>query len=347
MEQLIPGLPNDVARDCLFRVPYNYLSDAAYVCKVWNQEIEHPDFLRLRKATGRSQAIVVMAQARVNPNPGRPTMPEFKLSVFEPKTSSWEELPLFPGFCKGLLPRFCQVVGVGSDLVVMGGLDPCTWEVSNSVFIFNFVSATWRSGADMPGVKRSFFGCASGDDNRTVFVVGGHDNKKNALRSAMAYDVAKNKWNVMADMEKEHDECKAIFYRGKLHVIGGYQTERQGQFERSAETFDPVTSKWDKVKEDFLPANVSPKSCVAGHDGKLYMSSESHVVVCDGATWQAVSEVPADVGSATTWQDKLLVTGSGELQTAYILDLYSYSWTKLEMPEEYRGHVYSSCNLDI
>ncbi|KAM5578962.1 F-box/kelch-repeat protein [Rosa sericea] len=346
MEQLIPGLPNDIARDCLFRVPYNYLSDASYVCKDWNQEIEQPEFLRLRKATGRSQAIVIMAQARVNPNPGNPTPPELKLSLFEPKTGSWEELPLFPGFSKGL-PRFCQVVGVGSELVVIGGLDPCTWEVSNSVFIYNFVSATWRCGAAMPGVKRSFFGCTSDEDNQMVFVVGGHDNEKNALRSTMAYDVAKNKWIVMADMKRERDECKAIFYRGKLHVIGGYRTETQGQFERNAETFDPATSKWDKVKEDFLPANVSPKSCVAGHDGKLYMSSESHVAAWDGATWRAVSEIPADVGSATTWQDKLLVTGSGERQMAYVLDLYSYSWTKVEMPEEHRGHVYSSCYLEI
>ncbi|XP_050384735.1 F-box/kelch-repeat protein At1g80440-like [Argentina anserina] len=343
MEQLIPGLPNDIARDCLFRIPYSFLSDSSYVCKDWNHEIEQPDFLRLRKATGRSQAIVVMAQARSNR--GNRTPPEFRLSVFEPKSSKWEELPLFSGFSKGL-PRFCQVVGVGSDLVVMGGLDPCTWEVSNSVFIYNFVSATWRCGANMPGVKRSFFGCTSDDDKRMVFVAGGHDNEKNALRSTMAYDVAKNKWIIMADMIRERDECKALFHHGKLHVISGYCTITQGQFERSIETFNPVTSKWE-VKEDFLPANVSPKSCVAGHDGKLYMSSESHMTAWDGAAWQAVSQIPADVGSATTWQEKLLVTGSGEGQMAYVLDLSSYSWTKIKMPEECRGHVYSSCYLEI
>lgn len=345
MEQLIPGLPNDIARDCLYRVPFNYLSDASSVCKDWNQEIQQPEFLRLRKATGRSQAILVMAQARANPNPRQPTLPEFKLSLFHLKTSSWEELPLFPGLSKGL-PRFCQVVGVGSDLVVMGGLDPCTWEVSNYVYIYNFVSATWRCGADMPGVKRSFFGCAS--DDRMVFVVGGHDHEKNALRSSMAYDVAKNKWIVLADMARERDECKAIFHRGKLRVIGGYRTEMQGQFERSAETFDPITSKWDQVEEDFLPANVSPKSCVAGHDGKLYMSSESHVAAWEDATWRPVSEIPADVGSVTAWQDKLLVTGYRDHRPmAHVLDLYSYFWTNLEMPEEYRGYVHSSCYFEI
>jgi hypothetical protein len=181
-----------------------------------------------------------------------------------------------------------------------------------------------------------------------VFVVGGHDHEKNALRSSMAYDVAKNKWIVLADMARERDECKAIFHRGKLRVIGGYRTEMQGQFERSAETFDPITSKWDQVEEDFLPANVSPKSCVAGHDGKLYMSLESHVAAWEDATWRPVSEMPADVGSVTTWQDKLLVTGYRDhLPMAHVLDLYSYFWTNLEMPEEYRGYVHSSCYFEI
>ena len=76
---------------------------------------------------------------------------------------------------------------------MVGGYDPQTWESLNSVFVYNVVSATWRCDADIPGMRRSFFGCAS-DSDRTVVVAGGHEGEKNALRSALAYDVAKDEW---------------------------------------------------------------------------------------------------------------------------------------------------------
>ena len=46
----------------------------------------------------------------------------------------------------------------------------------------------------MPGVRRSFFGCATSYSGRMVYVAGGHDGEKKALRSALVYDVAKNEW---------------------------------------------------------------------------------------------------------------------------------------------------------
>lgn len=77
------------------------------------------------------------------------------------------------------------------------------------MYIYNFVSATWHVGVDMPGVQRSFFGCAC-DDDRMMFVAGGHDDEKNALKSVIAYDITKDEWIPLPDMAQERDECKAI-----------------------------------------------------------------------------------------------------------------------------------------
>ena len=76
-----------------------------------------------------------------------------------------------------------------------------------------------------------------------MFVAGGHDDKKNALKSVIAYVITKDEWIPLLDMAQECDECKAMFHRGKFHVIGGYCMKLQGGFEGSVETFDFSTWK--------------------------------------------------------------------------------------------------------
>ncbi|KAL6986867.1 hypothetical protein U1Q18_041448 [Sarracenia purpurea var. burkii] len=355
--ELLPGLPNHVALDCLIRMPFDQFSVASSVCRGWKAEIELPGFRRHRKSAGLARSVVAVAQARVDPN-RNPTAAKlssaplfYRLAICEPETGYWSELPPVPGFPDGL-PIFCHLVGVGSELVVIGGCDKVSWHVSNSVFVFSFVSFTWRCGADMPGGKRLFFGSAS-DSDRTVFVAGGHDEDKNALRSALSYDVAEDAWVPLPDMARERDECKGIFHRGKFHVIGGYSTEMQGRFEQDAEAFDVATRQWNLVQDDFLEAAMCPRTCVDGGDARLFLCRNDSVMVCKDAKWQVLAGVPAEVRNVayvTAWQDKLLVIGSGkfgEPHKGYVMDLKKSTWTKLELPPEYSGHVQSGCCLEI
>ncbi|GMI78057.1 Kelch repeat F-box 1, KISS ME DEADLY 2 [Hibiscus trionum] len=352
--ELIPGLPNDIARECLVRVPYNSFSNIASTCKDWKLEIHLPEFFRHRRAAGCSRHVMVMTQSRVHPdrNSGLKchAMPVYRIVVFEPGTGVWCELPPVPGYSHGL-PVFCQVVGVGLNVVVMGGLDPDTFDVRNEVYVYNFLSATWRRGADMPGVKRVFFGCAS-DSDRMVFVAGGHDGEKNALRSAMAYDVGTNTWIQLPDMERERDECKGVFHLGKFHVIGGYCTDRQGQFESSAEVFDAATWQWSPVQENLLFRATCPRTCTAA-DGALYMCQGGNVAKLEADTWKTVAELPGEVCNTAllaTWEKKLLVIGSpsfGEPHIAYVLNLQNYKWVRIEPADEYSGHVQSGCYLEL
>lgn len=353
---LLPGLPNDMGLECLIRVPYRNLSAVNSVSRGWKLEIQLPEFWRQRKAAGFARRVIVMAQARVETTPEPMTMkytatPVYRLTVFEPETGDWAELPLLPGFSNGL-PMFCQVVGVGLNLVVMGGWNPVTWEVSKAVYVYNFVHATWRRGADMPGCRRSFFACAS-DLNRTVFVAGGHDEEKNALRSAMAYDVERDKWVPLPDMAVERDECKGSFHRGKFHVIGGYCTTMQGRFGASAEALDVSTWQWDMVQEDFLGTATCPRTCVDNGDGYIYMCQDNDVIKQTNSSWQVVTQLPTEVCNVayvTAWQGKMLVIGSSkfsEPHKAFILDLNTYTWTNVNMPENFSGHVQSGCCLEI
>ncbi|RZC71929.1 hypothetical protein C5167_035248 [Papaver somniferum] len=95
-----------------------------------------------------------------------------------------------------------------------------------------------------------FSACAS--DSKIFYIAGGHDQEKNALKSALSYHVSGDVWDPLPDMARHRDECKGLFYRGKFHVIGGYQTEMQGDFNKSAETFNVETGTWSPVEEDVL-----------------------------------------------------------------------------------------------
>ncbi|KAJ7951832.1 F-box/kelch-repeat protein [Quillaja saponaria] len=355
--ELISGLPDDVIRDCLIRVSYDQFPTIASVCKGWKAETEVPEFRRSRKAAGHSQKLIVMVQALFDLNKTSGTKSQsnlvFRLSVFEPDSGNWSELPWppVPGSAGGL-PMFCQLAGVGFDLVVMGGWDSITWKASNSVFVYNFISASWRRGADMPGGPRTFFACAS-DLDHMVYVAGGHDEEKNALRSAMAYDVARDEWVLLPSMGRERDECKAIFHRGKIIAVGGYSTEMQGHFERSSEAFDISTWRWDPVKENFLDTAMCPRTYVDGDDQTFFMCFGDDVVALKDSTWQLLAKLPNEIRNVAyvrTWQGKLLVIGSngfGEPHMCFLLDLKNYTWKTFEMPENFTGHVQSGCFIEV
>ncbi|CAN4088941.1 unnamed protein product [Withania somnifera] len=356
-------LPNDIALECLIRLPLDQFSKAASVCTHWKREIKHPFFRQRRKNSGLTRPVFALAQAMVNtitkPNGTTSLLSStqfYRLTLYDPERRNWYDLPPIPDLVDGL-PMFCRVIGFGSELMVIGGCDPVNWRVMDSVFVYSFVSGSWRRGADMPGEQRLFFGCAS-DSERFVVVAGGHNEEKNALRSVLLYDVAVDEWVHLPEMAMERDECKCAFYHGKFHVIGGYPTHAQGQFQRSAEVFDSAAQQW-RLEEDFLGADTCPQICIGGDDGRLYMCRDGDVVVKCDATWEHVAGLPAEIPNVaylTAWRGKLLAVGNSrfdELHSGYEVDVSSSSeskeksWRKLDTADEYCGHVQSVCCLEI
>ncbi|KAK6124962.1 hypothetical protein DH2020_041236 [Rehmannia glutinosa] len=201
--------------------------------------------------------------------------------------------------------------------------------------------------------RRLFFACAS-DSDRTVFVAGGHDGEKCALKSAMSYNVARDEWSHLPDMSAERDESKGVYHGGKFHVISGYETSAQGRFGTSAESLDVATRRWGPVQEDFLDAAACPRNCADDGDGKLFMARGADMAVREGSSaWRAVAELPSDARNTayvTAWRGKLLVIGSerfGAPYKTYLLDLKRCKWEKVEADEEFSGHVQSGCCLEL
>ncbi|MCL7030309.1 hypothetical protein MKW94_012657 [Papaver nudicaule] len=359
--EIIPGLPNEIGRECLIRVPYTQFSKLMSVSKKWKQEIESNKFHQERKLRGFTQNLIALIQSDsiiddLIQNPENPSTPVPRLSFYDPTKNAWIKLPPIPGTSSEGLPLFCEFAGVGRKLVVIGGWDTKTWQVLNSVYIYDLVAGTWRRGADMPGGKRSFFACAS-DMNRKVYVAGGHDDDKNALTSAQAYDVLDDLWIPLPDMARQRDECKGLYHGGKFHVIGGYQTETQGKFDKSTETFNIDTWKWDAVEEEKLESGICPRTCVFDFKGALYKCCSSYLMRLDGSKWRQFVELPADVyigAHVVAWQKKMLVIGSdvlGGVQSCYVLEFENNEkrpkWMKLELSKECTRILQSGYSFEV
>ncbi|XP_071712259.1 F-box/kelch-repeat protein At1g15670-like [Rutidosis leptorrhynchoides] len=351
---LFQNLPHDIALQCLIRVPYKQFHSFKSVCKAWKNDIELSELLRLRKSTGKAQLLVVLNLARVNPNRNIKCSDTlvYRPVVLEPETGCWSEMPELPEYPYEL-PMFCEMVALGSVLVVMGGYAPRFTDCLDSVFIFDFISSTWRRGKPIPGGPRAFFGCAS-DGDRTVIIAGGHDLQMNALKSTWAYDVAKDEWNPLPDMAKERDECSCLYQNDKFHVIGGYPTNMQGYDYEDVEIYDTSAREWSQSDDMPFYTTISMNNiCMGSRDDKIYKCHGNGVVVLEGDTWKFVAELPVDVAYSpylTLYPGHVLVIGaskSGEPNHAYKMDMNECVWTKVEVPIAYSGHVQSVCSLII
>lgn len=350
---LIPNIPDEIDRECLLRVPYKSHDKLKSVCRSWEAMLGSPRFYEDRKISGTSEQLICLIQAIPQGNSADKDKwqraPVYGLTLYDPLQDTWDRLPSIPQFPNGI-PLFCHCVSVDQKLIIIGGWNPSRWEAMNSVFIYDFTSGTWRSGADMPTI-RSFFASSVSPDG-LIYVAGGQDNKKSALRTADAYDVKDDKWEVLPPMSQERDRCHGVFMDGKFSVISGYATESEGRFEKSAEEFDPKSGVWNKV-ENMWSIGGSPRSCLAvlGH---LYFFHNQQVTRynCKDNFSEVVAPLPENMEvatCATAWRDKIFVSGStsrwGE-QVCYMFD-NSGKWVPLEKPHDFEGFVQGAITVEL
>ncbi|KAI4383664.1 hypothetical protein MLD38_009473 [Melastoma candidum] len=357
-EQLIPGLPHDIAVECFLRLPHTAYHSACCVSKSWRSLLRGRHFYALRRSLHRTRSLACLVQqsppyaSSTDRHGAKPAVgtdhlsqPRYSISVFDPGSLSWTWVPPIPDFPDGL-PLFCQLASTDGKLLMLGGWDPVTYDSLRRVYLHDFVAGEWQRCADMPGM-RTFFG-ATGADGGRVFVAGGHDDCKNALGSAWVYDVDQNVWEEMEGMSQERDECEGVFVGTEFWVVSGYKTERQGGFEGSADVYEIGEGErpWRRRRVERV---WQEGKCPRG--GVCPMNRSAAGSVFD--LREAVSGVQAGVCSMSMAR-KVIVFGSeyqGGKQGLYIAEREYEGeigeFLKVEVPEEFSGFVQSGCCVEV
>lgn len=339
--ELLPGLPEELALECLTRLHFSAHRVGSQVCHRWRQLLQSTDFYNHRKNSGQTRKVACLIQSlpvQIKSTRSKPAgQPSYGVSVFDPIGRSWDRVDPVPKYPNGL-PLFCQVASSEGKLVVMGGWDPVSWEPIKDVFVYEFTTRRWTKCKDMPS-SRSFFAVGVADGR--VFVAGGHDDSKNALNSAWVYDLRADEWTELPRMSEERDECQGIMMGNEFWVVSGYDTDSQGRFKSSSEAYDIESGEWRRV-EDAWTVSQCPRSCVG-------MGKNNGDLIC----W-AESDSAVRVGvCGVQLGDRCLVTGSeyqGAPQGFFLMekkDGQNGKLVKMEVPDEFSSFVQSGCCVEI
>ncbi|XP_074570388.1 F-box/kelch-repeat protein At1g80440-like [Curcuma longa] len=180
--ELIPGLPDDIALECLLRLPFQAFASARRVCKRWWQEMTSPSFYRLRKASGHARPLVALIQLHRSGGLGYKN-----LILFEPTTGVWTPLPAVFKWSAG----YCEVVSAGHELSVV-----CRSRRSPSVgriLGYNLLTGVWRLDVTTPSPQ--------------------------SLQSALVYDLEGRPLKRLPMMARHGRECRGFFFNGEFFEI--------------------------------------------------------------------------------------------------------------------------------
>ncbi|KAJ9187170.1 hypothetical protein P3X46_002657 [Hevea brasiliensis] len=356
--QLIPGLLDEIAMECLVRVPYQFHSNmkSNLVCLVRPlSQSDSTDSLSSATPTTTVAAAVTNKEDKQIHSP-----PLFGLSIYNTSHDSWQRTRP-----QGGIPMFCQCLALQSSgkVLLLGGWDPSALEPVLDVYIMDLIGAggcRWRRGAPM-SVSRSFFACAVVGPSK-VYVAGGHDGQKNTLQSAKVYDVDKNEWQKLLDLIKERDECRSwskvdgvwpflsTSPRGATATVSINRNQYQWWCFLGGDQYGEVKEnenmRWEIVNSLPLPeCIIRTNPCVIslGQDAQGVKrnnknNNKQRVFVVSGSGRRSPSS-------------SSLSCSQCDYKGAFILDRDcnngNTKWNHIHTPAGFSGFPFSACNLSI
>ncbi|XP_074585203.1 F-box/kelch-repeat protein At1g15670-like isoform X2 [Curcuma longa] len=201
--ELIPGLLDCLALECLLRLPFHAILNARTVCKRWKHEFDSPSFYRIRRAAGLGPRVVMLLLRGKVPH----TRGKFHLALYEPDTDVCIMRQLAPDrpMMRPLTPDlvdlgmgFSSAAVIGRELLVIGGCDAREDRCTGEVNFYDLISGAWRPGAPNPAPDRYLYRKVV--NGGKMLFIGGYDDEKKKLQSALVYDVATDIWLEIPDL---------------------------------------------------------------------------------------------------------------------------------------------------
>uniref|UniRef100_A0A0D6RAW1 F-box domain-containing protein n=1 Tax=Araucaria cunninghamii TaxID=56994 RepID=A0A0D6RAW1_ARACU len=244
---LIPGLPDDVAYECLLRAPLGCHHNMARVSRQWSRVVKGEKFYSERAEKGVADewiCALVRDQRYTN-----------SVRVFDTRAKSWRSLPPMPD------NRHRRAVGqecraVGGKIVVCGG-----WRdfPLDDVTVFDPALNRWFSGPPMLSPRAHF---VSGVIGGRLYVAGGGDGKQPRSQRAECFDPALNRWFPIPSLDIAISFCLGVAMAGKLFV------QARGGEPRGTQVFLPDFGLWSLFNSQMLSWPHRPHAVLG--DDKLY-----------------------------------------------------------------------------
>lgn len=331
---VIIDLPDDVVRQCLMRVPYMSHKNLKAVCPGWEAMLSDPSFYSDRKLSGNSDTLLCFLKRNTEYHVNG-------ITVYDPVKGTSESVPINIPHC-GRIPVSCKCVCVNRKLVLIGGLHPSNKREMKTIYIYDFVSARWSRGADIPNLRYLFAYAACSSTGR-IYFAGGHDGHHNALATAEAYDVEEDKWEVLPPMSQPRNDCRGVCTEGKFVVLGGFRKDGAlRRAERSAEVFDSREGRWTRLENMWSLGGRSSSFVPSFCSGQLHVLYKRWVMKYESASnvWTAVASLPLDFpyfSSVTQWYDWLFVSRMPNI--CYLVHLVTGRTVTFRSGEEFVYHV--------
>ncbi|KAG6472875.1 F-box protein AFR-like [Zingiber officinale] len=290
-DQLIPGLPDEVAEQCLLHLPFPYQPLARSVSSAWNRALSSPTFLRSKAEAAAERSLPYLFVFAFD----RATL-RLQWQALDPRTRRWFVLPPMPLPAGGdgplCPPAFaCAVLPCRGELYVLGGMRSDTQFPLQTTLAYRAATNSWCAAAPMPTPRCFFSACAIGG---RIFAAGGGDGGISAVE---CYDPAADKWAPAAGMRRGMARYDAAVVGRRMYLTEGWTWP----FDSSPRggVYDADRDAWEEMRVG-MREGWTGSSAVAG--GRLYVVSEcgdGRVKAYDEGTdrWRPVSGsgVPGDV----------------------------------------------------
>ncbi len=180
------------------------------------------------------------------------------------------------------------VVFDGSKIYVFGGYNPNAGGGQTNLYIYDFNSKGWTTGASLPVDLRMGDACILGD---TIYFPGGYSNSLGSIQDNLyKYSISGDNWTVSPGTGEPcwFYTCKPA--NGKVYKIGGYNAGT-GTMYASTWEYDPSTGLWTKKADmpfacELMFGDVLNDTIylVGGYDGANIMN-ESRFYDAVNNTW--------------------------------------------------------------
>lgn len=305
-EPLIPGLPDDIALNCLLRVPVQSHAACKAVCKRWHLLLGNKErFFTRRKELGfKDPWLFVFSFHKCTG--------KIQWQVLDLINFSWHTIPAMP--CKHkVCPHGFRCVSVAHDgtLFVCGGMVSDVDFPLDLVLKYEMQKNRWTVMNRMI-TARSFF--ASGVIEGMIYVAGGNSSDLFELDSAEVLDPVKGNWRRIANMGTNMASYDAAVLDGKLLVTEGWLWPFF--FSPRGQIYDPRTDKWENMAFGLREGWTGSSVVVYG---RLFVVSDLErmklkVYDAESDSWETIegSPLPEQISkpfAVNVWDCKIYVVG--------------------------------------